>query len=388
MSVKTLKNELWITMLINRLKENILIILCITLLSSSLNASAKTPLEQANNYYKQGQYKPALTLFEQLAEIGNIEAQHTLWVMYYNGQGTKQRFYEGFAWLAVAANYGDKKAAEEKDLIFKQLSSQQQSIAQVKMEEYIAQYGPKALSESLFPHKKKSFVEQANQVNRKGPKTITAIMPIYPADMLFAGIMGWVDIEYTLDQEGNVKNPVIKDAVPEGDFDIKALAAFHEFKFQTPDNQTANPKYLYRMLFTLDTTRDESLKELRFEKLSHKMGIDREKELKAELSDLKADGFGSRAGTHLSRALSNIKKRLKDKRYVEIHHTKLDNDLSDEKLLMALQGDAAAQYAISQKLLKGDGYIKNKNKAIKWLELSAAQDYKKAKKLLKKMNKK
>ena len=44
------------------------------------------------NAYEKGDYKTALTIFEDLASKGNKGAQYNLGVMYSNGQGVKQDY--------------------------------------------------------------------------------------------------------------------------------------------------------------------------------------------------------------------------------------------------------------------------------------------------------
>ena len=58
------------------------------------------------NAYEKGDYKTALTIFEDLAKKGDIDAQYNLGLMYDNGRGVKQDYKKAFEWYEKAANQG------------------------------------------------------------------------------------------------------------------------------------------------------------------------------------------------------------------------------------------------------------------------------------------
>ena len=62
------------------------------------------------NAYEKGDYKTALTIFEDLAKKGDIDAQYNLGLMYDNGYGVKQDYKKAFEWYEKAANQGIAKA--------------------------------------------------------------------------------------------------------------------------------------------------------------------------------------------------------------------------------------------------------------------------------------
>ena len=62
------------------------------------------------NAYEKGDYKTALTIFEDLAKKGDIDAQYNLGLMYDNGYGVKQDYKKAFEWYEKAANQGYAKA--------------------------------------------------------------------------------------------------------------------------------------------------------------------------------------------------------------------------------------------------------------------------------------
>ena len=62
------------------------------------------------NAYEKGDYKTALTIFEDLAKKGDIDAQYNLGLMYDNGYGVKQDYKKAFEWYEKAANQGYSSA--------------------------------------------------------------------------------------------------------------------------------------------------------------------------------------------------------------------------------------------------------------------------------------
>ncbi len=61
---------------------------------------------------------------------------------------------------------------------------------------------------------------------------IAQVAPQYPRNALTKGIEGWVLVEFTIGTEGQVKDPRIVKAQPEGIFDEAALSAVRRFRFR------------------------------------------------------------------------------------------------------------------------------------------------------------
>jgi protein TonB len=61
---------------------------------------------------------------------------------------------------------------------------------------------------------------------------VVVIRPLYPRDAAMAGIEGWVKVEFTIAEDGTVKNPVIVDAQPPRIFNREAIRAILKWKFK------------------------------------------------------------------------------------------------------------------------------------------------------------
>ena len=70
------------------------------------------------NAYEKGDYKTALTIFEDLAKKGDIDAQYNLGLMYDNGYGVKQDYKKAIEWYEKAVNQGVVDAQHNLGLMY------------------------------------------------------------------------------------------------------------------------------------------------------------------------------------------------------------------------------------------------------------------------------
>ena len=61
---------------------------------------------------------------------------------------------------------------------------------------------------------------------------VVIVRPMYPREAAMAGIEGWVKLEFTITEEGAVKDPQIIDAQPPRVFNREALRAILKWKFK------------------------------------------------------------------------------------------------------------------------------------------------------------
>ena len=85
------------------------------------------------------------------------------------------------------------------------------------------------------------------------PKVIFQEPPVYPRDMARFGIRGEVTIDFTVDEQGRVQNPVIFQSDNPA-FDEPALKALRQWKFQpgTRDGQPVKVRQRVPMVFRLE----------------------------------------------------------------------------------------------------------------------------------------
>jgi len=68
------------------------------------------PFQNGLDAYNIGDYATAHRLWRPLAEQGNVAVQHSLGLMYANGQGVTKNYVEAAKWWRLAAEQGDAPA--------------------------------------------------------------------------------------------------------------------------------------------------------------------------------------------------------------------------------------------------------------------------------------
>ena len=89
-----------------------------------------------------------------------------------------------------------------------------------------------------------------------GASTLTRVrspQPDYPIDAARKKIEGWVDLEFTVNVDGSVRDTVIRNAQPAGVFDHAASAALAQWRFAPVlrDNKPVEQRAKIRVRFTL-----------------------------------------------------------------------------------------------------------------------------------------
>lgn len=86
---------------------------------------------------------------------------------------------------------------------------------------------------------------------------MTMLPPQYPPSALLRKIEGWVELVFTVTEEGAVVNPEVSAAYPEGEFERAAIAAARRWRFRPVVRDGAATKITaqIRMDFTLASNR-------------------------------------------------------------------------------------------------------------------------------------
>lgn len=83
---------------------------------------------------------------------------------------------------------------------------------------------------------------------------LVRIQPRYPREALIEGIEGWVDVEFTIVEDGTVADPVVIDAQPGRIFNRAALRAIRRWKFKPRivDGRAVSRRASQRIEFLLE----------------------------------------------------------------------------------------------------------------------------------------
>ena len=74
--------------------------------------------------------------------------------------------------------------------------------------------------------------QKAEQARLADSLPIVKVAPVYPEEAIAEGIEGHVLLEFTVTEQGGVRDPVVVEADPPGTFDKAAVAAVEKFKYK------------------------------------------------------------------------------------------------------------------------------------------------------------
>jgi TPR repeat protein len=118
------------------------------LVAASMPLTALADLYTADEAYRRQDFARAFELYRGLAELGRLEAQENLAVMYVNGEGVKRDNVAGYTWAVIAQENGGSAAMQN---IITQLEPHMTASARARVEEMRARFGTAALQKRLLP---------------------------------------------------------------------------------------------------------------------------------------------------------------------------------------------------------------------------------------------
>ena len=98
---------------------------------------------EADQYYETGVYNKAFKIYLGLAKRGVSHSQAMVSQMYSDGEGTKMKANDAYAWAVLAAQRGASDLVERRDSLYEQSANQQS--AQKKADKLLSKYGRDAL---------------------------------------------------------------------------------------------------------------------------------------------------------------------------------------------------------------------------------------------------
>ena len=162
--------------------------------------AARADLYAAFHAYEQKDYAKAFELYRELAELGQVQAQQSLAVMYVNAEGIPRDNIAGYAWAKIAIENGG--GGEPMQGIIDQLEPHMNAKARQRVDEIKAQFGNAALDQRLLP----KVFESANYTDRTPCKVSKQPSSTYPPDAIDRGIQGNVYMEFTVMPDGHARD--------------------------------------------------------------------------------------------------------------------------------------------------------------------------------------
>jgi TPR repeat protein len=86
--------------------------------SGNTTEKAKALFKEGNEFYKKKDYKNAIRLYRDAADIGNAYAMNNLGSMYEHGEGVDQSHLEAVKWYKKAAELGDSLAMNNLGIMY------------------------------------------------------------------------------------------------------------------------------------------------------------------------------------------------------------------------------------------------------------------------------
>jgi TonB family protein len=203
-------------------------------------------LRSATDAYQKHDFDRALTQFWDLAQLGNVEAQYALGVMYLRGEGANQNTVLAYGWLKLAA---DSKHARALQLLPSLRAGMLEESIDAA-ERWSGRYTPQALQERLLP----AIPTDADCVTFKPPKVTFALKPKYPTHVQGTAVAGAVALKVTVAPNGSIRDIHIIRAFPPNIFEAAVLEAVPQWQFE-PAKRNGVPLYSDRnftISFNLD----------------------------------------------------------------------------------------------------------------------------------------
>lgn len=310
------------------------------LFALALPICANADIGAAMDAYKNKEFDKAFEQFQQLAQLGNAQAQYALGVMYVRGEGTSPNNLLAYGWLKLAADNGQAKA---KALVPKLRADMiDESIGAA--ERLVSRFAASALNERLMP----KILQNCEYQGMTRPKAKKMVAPIYPRGAQKAGVEGSVLVELTVAADGTVRDTRVVRAFPIDVFEPEVLRVTPKWLFEAPmrDGTPTMVVVTYWFVFTMDK-KAISIADKRW------------------FTDIKQKAeAGEPAAQYVYAMILSG-----DPEFQEPWGNVLP---WIERSAQA--GFASAQYQLGESLLTGRGCEPDSDKAIQWITIAAQQD--------------
>lgn len=294
----------------------------------------------ASTNYDQKKYPEAVEEFKRLASLGQKESQFNVGVMYYRGEGVDINPVEAYAWTALAASNGVENYTKTRDLILAKLNADQKVQAFKRLEELLSQLGDQVLNEKLTP----VLLSDVDCQFKLRPSKVER--PSYPAEALRAGKNGSVDVDFTIDKYGYVR-------------DYSVLVSTD--KIFEKATIGALKKWRYEPVIIHGKAVDVAVQNARL-KFTINGAVFNETAIKKYVDELRAKAEAGSPVNMYTLAYAGDLLR-------ELHIEKRE---SNSWYLKAAQGGLPeAQYQIGKSLIRGEGCKADVPKGLEWLTLAA-----------------
>lgn len=301
----------------------------------ALSIQVRADFSDAVKLYNDKKFPDAMQEFQRVAALGYKPAQLNIGVMYFRGEGVEKNIIEAYAWTALSAEDDHAESIRTKDIIFSKMDDQQKIAADIKLKELMSLFGNQTLRTNLYP--------KYSQEKSKLIQARFKAMPDLPSSSV-SEVLAKFEMEYDIDSQGYIHNYVFLEA--EGVKDPQKLADYLAGLKNYPKRlgEISTPVYNYK--FT-----------------QIRGGNGREKQFKDEVNEEMREGLTDDIDWSNSESLYRHAQYYSD--------SPLSVKTQQHKTLLFLSaakmGHAKAQTAIALKIIYGENFEQDRQKALKWL---------------------
>lgn len=295
--------------------------------------------------YARKDFPSARQTFLEVAKLADAGAQRALSSMYARGEGGDVDLIEAYAWSSLAAEQNDATAVKIRDAVLAGLPTSMKPQAEARLTDYRNKYSSQAVQRNLFPviNSAEAAVLDwqlpAARLRKQGAVE-------YPERAQEKDDQGYACVGFFVDGSGTPR--AIRRYDGKGSSALAAAAekslAGWQFEPEPTERQVG-----YCVTFLIEDDKTWRNRE----------------QLRAEQAKVRKGD--ARAATEFARSLATSQHSALDR--VET------SDVSEAWLQAALAGAAEAQFELASRLLRGDGCVIDKEKALRWLQLALHQNY-------------
>ncbi len=295
--------------------------------------------------YSRKDFPAARAAFQQVAQLADPGAQRALATMYARGEGGEVDLVAGYAWATLAVDQGDVTASKIRDAIAAGLPPALKPQAEARVLEYRSKYSAEAVKRDLLPSLSANepivFSADISPARVRKQSQIP-----FPEKALEKSEQGFACVSFFVDSTGKALDVRRYDGRGGGQFGAAAEKGIVNWSFEAEPSERRVGHCVEFMIEDDKTWRSPELI--------------KQQQAKARKGD-------ARSQLEVARSFGAAQHTLTDRIDAQT--------VTDAWLQAALSGAPEAQLEIAQRLLRADGCVSDRDKALRWLKLSLEQNH-------------
>ncbi|VUD62879.1 Secretory immunoglobulin A-binding protein EsiB [Thalassocella blandensis] len=181
---------------------NLIKALSVILMLSILQTNAATIEESLDNYAK-GEFETAYQQFMELVELGNENAMFNIGVMHVRGEHVEKDNITGYAWIKLALDSGHEND-KILDIVARHFTQEDHAEAIKVYDTLLPKYG-----KDVFVSKYVPTVDKLSSKTYTPARIASRFTPKYPKQAAKAGLSGFVDLQFSVAEDGTTRHHTV-----------------------------------------------------------------------------------------------------------------------------------------------------------------------------------